>query len=288
MRTSEVLKGFHNKGYYSLLSILSSIAYFLKGYGFVQARYHPEYRAYEYNVKKITYLSIGPGWAYSYDYLKKTLLELFCFEYVPKGGDCILDIGAGLGEETVIFAQLVGSHGRVISIEANPIVYSGLKYLCEKNKFTWVSALHTAIYSTNAEVEIEDNESIYLGNSIHPVTANGHIVPAKTLDTIIEENGIMKIDFLKCNIEGAEQYLILGMAKSSQLIRNLCISCHDFRHVHHKDGEFYLTKQKVTEYLLREGFEVFSRHTGINHVDDYIYATRDNFISTPLVKSLTL
>src|SRR5258706_4408264 len=129
MRTSEVLKGFHNKGYYSLLSILSSIAYFLKGYGFVQARYHPEYRAYEYNVKKITYLSIGPGWAYSYDYLKKTLLELFCFEYVQKGVDCILFFGVWLREESLIFGHFVGVDGRDIFFDSKCILYGRLEFL---------------------------------------------------------------------------------------------------------------------------------------------------------------
>jgi FkbM family methyltransferase len=277
MDTSSKLNYFHDRGYYRLLCVLSSWVYFLKGYGVVKVKYHPEYRAYEYRIKNVTYLSIGPGWAYSYDYLKENPEKIFCFKYVPKKGDCVLDIGAGLGEETVILAQLVGVQGRVISIEANPVVFGGLKYMCDKNNFDWVTTLNLAVYSSNTDVMIEDNESIYLGNSIAQTSALGHRVPAKTLDAIIEEQGITKIDFLKCNIEGAEQYLIQGMTNSSPLIKNLCISCHDFRHVNNNDGQFYLTKQKVKEYLLSQGFNVVTRQTGIHHVDDYLYATRENF-----------
>lgn len=272
MSIISVLNLLHRRRWYRGLSIISSVAYFLKGHGFVKSMFHEALRAYEYRVRDISYLSIGPGWAYTYDYLRKLLVNTFCFYYLPRSGDCVVDIGAGLGEETVIYANLVGNTGKVFSIEANPNTFNGLKYLCIRNNFRQVIPLNLAIYSTNGDVTIEDNHENYLKNTINTMSSNRISVQAKTFDTIVRENNISRIDFLKSNIEGAEQFLIQGMNESLPIIRNLCISCHDFRHDFNNEGEFYLTKSKVVNFLKMKGFTVRIRNTGVHFIDDYVYA----------------
>jgi FkbM family methyltransferase len=263
----------HRKGFRSLLTWISRAAYFLKGYGNVPVYYHPRYRAYEYRVKGTSYLSLGPGWAYSYDYLKNMLQETYCHYYLPKDGDCVVDVGSGLGEEVVIYASLVGKSGTVHALEANPSTYAGLKHMCDQNNFRQVKAHHLAIYKTDGEVTIEDDEENYLVNTINSEkTEKSFVVKAKTLDSLVKENHITRIDFLKSNIEGAEQYLVDGMKDSLPIILNFCISCHDFRHVYHNHGEFYLTKEKIRAFLEANDFTVTVRHTGDRVVDDYIYA----------------
>jgi hypothetical protein len=44
----------------------------------------------------------------------------FFWGYRPRAGDTILDIGAGLGEETLTFSRAVGDQGQVICVEAHP------------------------------------------------------------------------------------------------------------------------------------------------------------------------
>lgn len=247
--------------------------YFLKGYGYVRTIYQPAFRAYEYNVKGVAFLSMGPGWAYSFTYLKELLVTTYCHQYLPQSADCVVDIGSGLGEEVVIFALLVGEKGSVHALEANPSTYAGLKHICQQNKFNWVIPHHAAIYNQDGWVTIEDDEENYLTNTITVEDAqkSGLSVNSKTLDSFVRENNISKIDFLKSNIEGAEQFLIQGMMNSIGILRNVCISCHDFRHVFHNHGEFYMTKQKVIAFLEEHGFEIIIRNTGNRVVDDYIY-----------------
>jgi FkbM family methyltransferase len=256
-----------------LLPLISQVAYRVKGYGAVKASYQPCFRGYEYRVKGTTFLSLGPGWAYNYDYLHNNLLQSYNHAYSPKPGDCIIDLGAGLGEETVIYAILVGQSGRVHSLEANPSTYIGLKYMCEQNQFNWVTPHHLAIFNADGEVTIEDDDENYLINTINAINKNseGVRVKAKTLDSLVKDNGIKQIDFLKSNIEGAEQFLIEGMKDSIRIIRHLCISCHDFRHVQHNHGEFYMTKDKITAFLETNGFELSIRNTGDALVDNYVY-----------------
>ncbi len=253
---------------------MSRGAYWLKGFGNVKATYHPAFRAYEFKVKQIAYMSLGPGWANSFEYLNNALKATYNYYYLPKEGDCVIDIGAGLGEETVIYALLVGERGSVHALEANPSTYAGLKYMCEQNQFAWVVPYHLAIFNKDGTVTIEDDEENYLINTIHskPPKKEDVRVEAKTLDTLVKECNIARIDFLKSNIEGAERYLIEGMNDSIKIIRNLCISCHDFRHNYNHHGEFYVTKQLVESFLEKHNFEIQTRKTGNRVVDDYIYA----------------
>lgn len=274
MRTVQVLDYLHRKGFRKSLSFLSQLAYWLKGFGYVRSTYHPSFRAYEYKVRGVVYLSLGPGWAYTFDYLSTLLRNNFGYYYMPQPGDCVIDIGAGLGEETVLYALLVGKEGSVHSLEANPSTFAGLKYLCDQNKFSWVVPHHLAIYKEDGVVTIEDDGENYLTNTIHKesVQKEGHQVEAMKLDTFVERNGITKIDFLKSNIEGAEQFLIQGMDNSIRMIGHLCISCHDFRQVYHQHGEFYMTLGKVKSFLEEKGFEITMRSTGNHATDNYIYA----------------
>jgi len=269
-----LLNYLHRKRRRHLLAGVIRQVYKLKGYKDVATAYHPQFRAYEYVVGGTSFLSLGPGWAYNFDYLKQALISTYCHFYLPQPGDCVVDIGAGLGEEVVICASLVGPQGRVHALEANPVTFSGLKYVCERNNFSWVTPHHLAIYKADGEVTIEDDEENYLVNTIGTAnqSKNSFSVQSRTLDTLVKENGITRIDFLKSNIEGAEQFLIQGMKDSIHLIKNLCISCHDFRHVYHNHGEFYMTREKVRAFLEAHNFEIEVRHTDNRVVDDFIYA----------------
>lgn len=265
----------HRNSFHAPLNFISQGMYFLKGFGLVRAKYHRSFRAYEYKMDGQVFLSPGPGWAYSMEFLKKTLAANYNFQYMPVSGDCVIDIGAGLGEESVVYGFLVGKTGLVHAFEANPYTFQGLKYMCDENKYNRVIPHHLAIYQTDGVVAIEDDTANYLVNTISELREGKAMVevPARKLDSIVREYDIRTIDFLKSNIEGAEQYLIQGMEDSIKLIRYLCISCHDFRHIHHGHGEFYVTKEKVRTFLLDHGFEVMTRNTGNPATDDYLYAS---------------
>ncbi len=270
----KILNSLHKKGFYPLLCFICQCMYFIRGKGIVKMRYRPDFRAYEFRVSGITLLSIGPGWAYTIDYLRELLRDTYAFHYMPKAGDCVVDIGSGLGEETVVYGVSVGAQGKVHALEANPVTFKGLEYMCSQNGFSWVSPHNVAIFNRDGEVTIEDDKNNYLTNTIN--AGSGQVtslqVKATTLDSLVRQSGITRIDFLKSNIEGAEQFLIEGMSESLPTIRHICISCHDFRHVYHRNGEFYLTKSKVRTFLERHGFEIMTRATGNHAIDDCIYA----------------
>jgi hypothetical protein len=68
------------------------------------------------------------------------------------------------------------------------------------------------------------------------------------------------VDFLKMNIEGAEQLAIKGMKKCVSAIANMAIGCHDFL-ADHVDDDWYWTESVVRQLLLVSGYEVVERRS---------------------------
>ena len=80
-----------------------------------------------------------------------------------------------------------------------------------------------------------------------------------------------KIDLLKVNIEGAERLVIETMGDVLPIIRNVAISCHDFRYKHEGGNEFFKTKKIVTDFLMENGFTIQTLKSGLEHRDDWIF-----------------
>ncbi len=79
---------------------------------------------HHYRGAKIPHASLGraapPG------VLTAAARELFLYEYTPRAGDVVFDVGAGIGAEALLFSRLVGASGRVVSLEAHPDTYRRL------------------------------------------------------------------------------------------------------------------------------------------------------------------
>jgi FkbM family methyltransferase len=270
--TLKIIDFLHRRRLYLLLGIISTLGYFIKSSRWARVRYHKNFRAYEIRLAATSYLVTGTGWIVDYHYLLGILKNSFCYFFTPKEGDTVIDLGAGLGEETLVFSRLVGPTGTVHAVEANHVTCGGLQYMVARNRLSNVRAYNLAIYDSEGEILIEDDPENYLINSVAPMANKGNKVRATTFDRFVAENHITRIDFLKVNIEGAEKYLIEGGSESIHKVRHLCISCHDFRHRNHQHGEFYVTRQKIGEFLIRSGFLITKRHSGDDVIDDYVYA----------------
>ncbi len=181
-------------------------------------------------------------------------LDYWTYVYEPKKGDVILDVGAGVGIDAIALSRAVGPSGHVHSVEAHPWTYSALRTTISLNHLSNVTPHHVAISDAEGHLWIEttgNDES----NSVSSMRSKAHStkVPAIDLDSFLERNRIDRVDLLKMNIEGAEELAIKGMQKSIGRISNVVIACHDFR-----EGQLG-TKEIVTAFLLKNGFEVLER-----------------------------
>ena len=196
--------------------------------------------------------------------------DLVLYEYTPRPGDVVFDIGAGIGSETLLFSRLVGEAGRVVSVEAHPRTFRRLVDLCTANKLENVAPFQTAVTDFDGNVVVSDSAH-HLQNTVLGENGGGIDVPARRIDTIAAELGIEDIDLLKMNIEGAERAAIRGAGTLLSRTRHVCISCHDFLADAGGSDELR-TKAFVREFLVERGFSVTTREDAPDPwTRDYLY-----------------
>jgi FkbM family methyltransferase len=267
-----ILHFLNRHGFQWLLVPIIFLGYLKNGKKVKSVSYVKELRAWVLQVGNHYFVTRGPGWAYELEFLEQEYEKYSGFCYRPKPGDVVIDVGAGLGEETLIFSEWVGPEGKVFSIEANPTTFASLKYLIEANHLKNVKTVLLAISDKVGKVSIENDDDRFLQNTIGDDSRHNSVeVDSVTLDDFFANQSIDRADFLKVNIEGAEQLLILGMSTCISRIKHISISCHDFR-----EGEFYKTREKILRFLSEQNFKVTFQETGDPVRDNYLYGVNES------------
>jgi FkbM family methyltransferase len=213
-----------------------------------------------------------------YSEIEAAALNNWAWEYRPQLGDTVMDVGAGIGEETVVFSRLVGSTGRIVAIEAHPETFACLKSTIERSGLRNVTAVNCAVTDQDGELCISTGPShlapSHLMNTILNA-AGGNKVKAQTLDTLAEELGVRDVALLKMNIEGAEKMAVEGFDRLAPKVRHAVVSCHDFVATHFGGAPHYFTKNHVRAALQTRGFMLRSRPDAAESwIRDYLYASR--------------
>ncbi|MDY8136895.1 FkbM family methyltransferase [Aquimarina sp. 2201CG5-10] len=216
------------------------------------------------NKEQYLYLVKKPYFNFSKDKLYKSIERIACKYYIPKKGDVIIDVGAGIGTETLYFDEKTENCGKIYSIEASKSSHQKLVELCAKNGIETSENLNLAITNNNQKLWIEESNN-YQVDAVNS-ESKGVQVNGVTLDHFIQEKQIQNIDFLKVNIEGSELQMIEGMKEAIKITKNIAVSCHDF--LFDEDRQI---KSKVSEFLKANNFQVLYNYTGHKVVDSWIY-----------------
>jgi FkbM family methyltransferase len=156
-------------------------------------------------------------------------IPLFTCNYTPKIGDTVFDIGAGNGAEIQVFSKLVGSQGKVYAIEADPSAFRRMDKLIDLLQIKNVQTLNFAISDKDGYLYLTQDGLEGVSNRVVQEKIKNEIrVKSITLDELVKNYSVDKIDFLKMNIEGAEKSALRGFKVMFKVVRNWCISCHDF------------------------------------------------------------
>jgi len=216
----------------------------------------------------------------TYNYYEDWVNKLSAWAYKPKLGDIVLDIGAGIGEEVIVFSKMVGPVGKVYSIEANPDIFNVLTDVIILNQLDNVSHHNLAIANENGEMKLHVSDSSFLGGSFEKTEYSVHeyLIRTNRMDEFIKNNAINRIDLLKVNIEGAEKYVIGSIGNEIKKVRHVAISCHDFR-FREEGNEFFITKDLVIEFLQDNQFELKFQKSSIEDFNDWVYGVNKEYIS---------
>jgi len=193
----------------------------------------------------------------------------------PCPGDVVLDIGAGIGTAARVFSQAVGTTGRVFAIEPHPRAFAQLEELIRNEALDNTRALRCAVSDRAGVSDLTDLDN-FENNTLRRASEACRVVrvDTRTVDELLIELGVRRVDFLKMNIEGAERLAIGAMQNALAATRRVAIACHDFV-AELKGDSWFRTKALVTGVLRSHGFHVVTRDDDARvYVRDYVYGHR--------------
>ncbi|MGJ3252806.1 MAG: FkbM family methyltransferase [Elainellaceae cyanobacterium] len=168
-------------------------------------------------------------------------------------GMTVIDVGANVGVYTFSAAQQVGKTGRVLAVEP----FSGCVQCMEEtrrvNDLSQVTICAGAASDCDSTIRISLHRASELNEVITddsaPASGNVEEVPCYTLDTLVEQEKLDQVDWLKIDAEGHEMQVLKG---SDRLLN------------HHKPGILYEniaaakgSNTEVAAYLQSKGYQLF-------------------------------
>ncbi|MGB2775672.1 MAG: FkbM family methyltransferase [Candidatus Acidiferrum sp.] len=131
-----------------------------------------------------------------------------------KPGMTFVDVGAHVGQYSLLGSGLVGTEGSVHSFEPEPEVFELLRHNVLINGLHNVHPIPCALAESIRDVELyvarPDNigqTSLRQPNNFSGVQVKVH---CRTLDDYAEEHGVDRINLIKIDVEGAELDVLLG------------------------------------------------------------------------------
>lgn len=136
-------------------------------------------------------------------------------EYV-KPGYTVIDVGAHIGYYTLLFARMVGEHGLVIAFEPLEENFLVLQENIKLNNYSNVRVVKSAVAEKSGIATLYRDEWFALPAASH-ITSNDrsglliYNVSTVSLDEYVKTNKLQRVDFVKIDVEGAEDLVIKGM-----------------------------------------------------------------------------
>ncbi|WP_315808894.1 FkbM family methyltransferase [Pseudomonas sp. C9-3] len=137
-----------------------------------------------------------------------------------KPGMVFLDVGANIGEITLVAAKRTREFGRVISFEPMSSIASQLEEHLRRNSLSWVSVARVGLSDHTGEANIYDacanedaNEPNHGLGSLYAAKADAkpvQTIQLMTLDEYLRAHPVERLDIIKIDIEGAELPCLKG------------------------------------------------------------------------------
>ncbi len=171
---------------------------------------------------------------------------------IPKDYKVILDIGANIG----ITAQYFKDRAKkVYSIEPSSQHFEALKKNKEYNQWSNVEIFNIAIADRDGYMQLNKYDDNYTTYSLTTkFKKDSEIVKTMAIDTFLKENKIEEVDFMKLDVEGAEDLILRsdGFKKVVNKIKRIEIEFH------------LLSWKNLIDYLKSLGFQFTNKPAQAN------------------------
>jgi FkbM family methyltransferase len=139
-----------------------------------------------------------------------------CISRIIKPGDICIDVGANYGYYSLLMSTLTGKEGRTIAIEPNPYVFNLLAATASVHSSS-IEPVQVALSDVSGYTTLVIPDNFYGDASIverkdKPRMARSRVdVKTQTLDELVVQLELPRIDLVKIDVEGAEPDVFNGM-----------------------------------------------------------------------------
>ena len=123
-------------------------------------------------------------------------------------GMTILDVGANIGETSLMFSRLTGKNGQVFAFEPDPDTFAHLKEHLSINHVDNVNPIQFALGDVPGTFFLGHNANNTAGNRISD--EHGKEITVTTADQFVPGLHLAHIHFIKIDIEGFEVRMLKG------------------------------------------------------------------------------
>lgn len=196
----------------------------------------------------------GGGSTSPYVFREQYEPELMLLERFLKPGMVFVDGGANTGVFTFTAARLVGPTGRVLAFEPGSSCYAALERSQALNGWSHIS-IHQRALSDHFGVarlyhHMGQENAFSLGSDEN---ASFDEVAIVSLDEVAQAEQLPRVDFIKLDVEGAEELVFRGAAKVLQQSRPVVL----FEVNPEAIGRLHLSIDGACQLLTKHGYKLF-------------------------------
>ena len=122
-------------------------------------------------------------------------------------GAVAVDAGANIGATALIMSAFVGAQGRVVALEPGPRSFALLQRNLALNAAAAVTPLALALSAEPGRISFCEDSAF---GHLAPGAPGLQAVQVETLDRIVEQQGLTRLDLLKIDTEGFEPQVLEG------------------------------------------------------------------------------
>ena len=189
--------------------------------------------------------------------MKKKYGELYFVNKVLNEGDTAVDIGANLAYYSYFMSRNIGKSGQLYAVEPIPLFAD----IWKKN-MAGHGAYNVKLF--NCALGNETKESVKMSipivngmvrHGLTKVVENADLneavlsfdVPMKVADDLMSGEAIQRLDFVKCDVEGYEQYVIPSLKQSIE----------KFKPMFQIELGGKENRESVVDFLVNLGYDIF-------------------------------
>ena len=164
--------------------------------------------------------------------------------YEPQPGDIVIDVGAGWGGAALHFAYCAGPYGQVYCFEHRRDAAAIFRKNLDRNP-----VLRDRIVLSESPIWWTSNETLYLTGAGEAASWSEQQSPGarealtRSIDDYVIERGVERVDFVKFDVQGAENEALAGAAcvvGRDQPVLAICID--------HRLDDFYILAELIDTF----------------------------------------